>query len=522
MRLLIATAILPAMTMLNAFANWPQASGPNANWQTEGEAPTQWSAVRNENVRWRTPMPECGQAAVTVWGDKVFTTIHKPIEDFEDRFLGSDIIGYCLDGNTGDVLWTVELEGTQTMEIACGFSDATVFAPVTDGKHVWFFNRCGSMGCYDFKGREIWKRVYKMRFRHSARMCEPVLLNGQILNVEVHDKVNGAQITKFQPGTSKTKKPTIPAGLSDQRDIWTYLHGIDAKTGTILWRENVGTTIHNDPTIGTLSDGHPAVVHARGGGHGPLEKPYGLSLTSLKPGEEGKTIWSTELPGLDPPFNNHWNANEVYTFHDQAHVVLDTATGKELRRQPMYENADVWGWDTKREDWVLRKNVALVTGKKHPMTYQTNVVIGDWHWFLAHKFHYVGRVNVKTGKVEYLEVPAQLEATADGNVRHWGKGLKNEPRNAKGFAIGRKGHNGTGFGHISAGSPIRVGKHLIFPVVTGTVYVIDHTVTLLSPEALIAVNDLGPARDTWTLSSFAYAEGRLYMHTMRDVLCIGK
>ena len=39
---------------------------------------------------------------------------------------------------------------------------------------------------------------------------------------------------------------------------------------------------------------------------------------------------------------------------------------------------------------------------------------------------------------------------------------------------------------------------------------------------IVAVNDLGPAGETWTLASFSYAKGRLWMHTMKEVICIGK
>ena len=38
--------------------NWHQAAGPNGNWQIEGMPPTEWSVTRNENFRWRTPLPE--------------------------------------------------------------------------------------------------------------------------------------------------------------------------------------------------------------------------------------------------------------------------------------------------------------------------------------------------------------------------------------------------------------------------------------------------------------------------------
>ncbi|MBC8354486.1 MAG: PQQ-like beta-propeller repeat protein [Planctomycetes bacterium] len=501
--------------------NWPQAAGPNANWQVVGAAPTQWSVVRNENIAWRTPMPECGQSAVTVWGDKLFTTIHKPIDSFEERFLGSDIIGYCLDAKTGDVRWTVELSGTQSMELACGFSDATVFAPVTDGKYVWFFNRCGSMGCYDFEGNEVWFRKYPMRFKHSNRQCEPILVDGQILNVEVANKEKGVTIRKFKAGTSNTIAPKLPDGI-DEKEVWTYLHGIDAATGNILWREQAGTSIHNTPLVGRLADGTPAIVHARGGGHGPLEKPYGVSLTSLAKDAAGATLWSTALPGYDPSFSNHWNSRYVFGFHKGEHVVLSTVSGEVLRRQQLYKSADLWERDG--DDWKLRQGVAVPAGKGHPNTNHANMVVGDWHWFLAHNKPYIGRVHIETGKVEYLEVPAQLNASKndrDHDKWRWGQGMKNVPVNARGFAIGRKGHDGTGFGHISAASPTLVGRHLFFPVVTGTVYVIDSTVERLTPNAIVSINDLGTSGETWTLSSFSYSESRLYMHTMRDVICIG-
>ena len=55
-------------------------------------------------------------------------------------------VGYCLDANTGKILWTVDLPGTDPVQTAGIFSDATAFAPIADGERVWFFNRCGSMG----------------------------------------------------------------------------------------------------------------------------------------------------------------------------------------------------------------------------------------------------------------------------------------------------------------------------------------------------------------------------------------
>ena len=87
--------------------------------------------------------------------------------------------------------------------------------------------------------------------------------------------------------------------------------------------------------------------------------------------------------------------------------------------------------------------------------------------------------------------------------------------------VGNKGHNGSGWGHISAASPTLVGKYLFWPVVTGTVYVLDTGIENWDQHALTAVNDLGKAGETWTLSSFSFAHGRLYIRTMKEIICIG-
>ena len=81
--------------------------------------------------------------------------------------------------------------------------------------------------------------------------------------------------------------------------------------------------------------------------------------------------------------------------------------------------------------------------------------------------------------------------------------------------------NLAGWGHVSAASPILVNDRLFFPIMNGTVYVIDAAAETLNEHTIIAVNDLGPAGETWTLASFSYADGRLWMHTMKKVICIG-
>lgn len=532
MKNILSFRLVTLVTMMTISSNdcvhgadaWPQAAGPNGNWQVDGMPPTQWSATRNEGIRWRTPMPEAGMSNATIWDDRVFVTAHVPIKALEEKEAVKDIIGFCLDADTGKILWQTELPGSVFISLAGGFTDGTVFAPVTDGKHVWFFNRCGSMGCYDFNGKKVWEREWTPRFKHNNRQAEPFLVGATILYVEVANKEAGARMQKWvAPGKKAKGGIKVPEGV-DPKEVWTYIHGIDKRTGKVMWREGVGTVVHNTPVIGWTVAGQLAIAHARGGPHGPLERPAGQSLTSLAPGEEGKTLWSTELPGYDPSFACHWNGEYVFGFQGLNHLVMDAATGNVLRKQAVNENAILWKRDPNQGVWTQEINVALKAGKRHPNTNQGNLLIGDWHWFLVHDYPYLGRVNVETGRVEYLELPAQL--MPDKNAREndlllWGKGYpRNRPLNASGFAVGDKGHKGTGWGHISAASPIRVGKYLFLTMVTGTVHVIDTETERLSPQSIVATNDLGPGGETWTLASLTFAGGRLFAHTMKEIICI--
>lgn len=524
MPLSIALMITAFIHTTRGDGNWPQAAGPNANWQIDGKAPTHWSATRGEAIRWRTPMPEAGMSSVTIWDDRLFVTTHVPIKALKEKEAVQDIIGFCINAESGKILWQVELPGSAFISLAGGFTDGTVFAPITDGNHVWFFNRCGSIGCYGFQGKQIWLREWMPRFKHNNRQAEPFLVGDTILYVEVANKKEGAKMQKWISPGKKTKRGIrVPKGI-DPREVWTYIHGIDKRTGKTLWRENIGTVVHNTPVVGWTVDGKPAVAHARGGPHAPLEKPSGQSLTSLAPGEEGHTLWSTRIPGYDPSFASHWNEKYVLGFQGMKHLVMDTASGKILREQSVDKNVTLWRHDPNEGKWHKQSNVSFKAGRRHPNTNQANIVIDDWHWFLVHDYPYLGRVNIETGAVEYLELHAQLIpdfSKRSKDIKLWGKpNPDNQTLNARGFAVGDKGNTGSGFGHISAASPIRVGKYLFLTLVTGTVHVIDIEKENLSPESIIATNDLGPGGETWTLASLSFSNGRLYAHTMKEILCI--
>jgi outer membrane protein assembly factor BamB len=65
----------------------------------------------------------------------------------EKGFSGK-IIGLAVNATTGKTLWSVALEGVEKSPMMYAYSDSTSRTPATDGKHVWFFNATGEMGCW--------------------------------------------------------------------------------------------------------------------------------------------------------------------------------------------------------------------------------------------------------------------------------------------------------------------------------------------------------------------------------------
>ncbi len=507
--------------------NWPQGSGPHGNWRVEGEnPPTSWSAATGDNIAWRTTLPESGQGTVIAWGDRLFVTSNVPWKE-DDRSddnqkrsgpMGTDVVGYCLDANSGKILWQVTLKGTRLKLYAGPFSDSTAPSPITDGKHVWFYNVSGMISCCDFDGNEVWTHSWTPRGIMANRQFEPILVRDVILNVEVLDK------STVIDQRSLVDNDMVRQLKSEHgnRNYFTFIHAYDKLTGKLKWISEASTSTHSASCLGSTKDGELALLHGRGGGHHPIETPKGLSLTSLAPGREGKTLWNYEL-NTGSEYTHQWTEDYATWWVKDHHVVLDCATGKQLRKQPLNTSVSIRAYDATKGKYVNGDNTIKLNGKV--TTHYSNLIVGDYHYFRTFSPFMVGRVHLETGKTEYLQVPVQVlrESGNDEEVR-WQKSLdKNDTRNSRGIDVGiaDKRSKGNGWGHVSSAPPIAVGNILYIPTMIGTVYVIDTSAEKLHENALLSVSDLGPAGKTWTLSSFSYANGRLYHRTMKEVLCIG-
>ncbi len=507
--------------------SWPQAAGPNGSWAVttpDGrDAPLHWSVARDENIVWRTSLPEAGQSGIAVWGNRLFLTTMKPLPDASAKKEGHDVVGYCLDAKTGKILWTCDLPGSEDSTYAYGFSDSTTPSPITDGKHVWFFNASGSVGCYDYAGKSVWLHTWQPTGgRPFNKQFKPMLIGDTLLTMEPRD-------------------PTDPR--REAKDPWNYVRGLDKNTGKTLWVSEDALTHYNTPVMGTAQDGTPALLMGRGGYHDVPEGPSGLSLVSLAPGQEGKTLWRYEAKGK-ALYNMHWDKQHAYWFNSDTgqHVVVDSTsaakTDRWIKTQSLTDQVDYRRYDTQTGKYVLLRDADLQKLKPAVSVFPgwfTNILMGDWHYFLcftdakshAGPPHCVGRVNIKTDRVEYLELPtfAAHDANMSGDLTKyiWDTPQSASTVNARGIdAAGDVRSKQDGWYWCMLPAPTAVNGKIFFSTMAGVTYVIDGTAKTLDEHALLAVNDVGPAGQTWSLNSISYAEGRLYHRSMKEVVCIGK
>lgn len=180
--------------------DWPSWRGPRQNGiSSETGIATKWS--RTENVAWKVPLPGPAGATPVVAGDHIFLT---SVDE-----AGQNLLLICI-STDGKELWSKEVaQGNQVARGDEGNSASP--SPVTDGKHVWAFFGDGTLCCYDFDGKEVWKYNLQKKYGEFdiqfGMPSSPVLYDGVLYLQVMH-------------GNMRTADPGV-----------SYLLAVDAKTG---------------------------------------------------------------------------------------------------------------------------------------------------------------------------------------------------------------------------------------------------------------------------------------------------
>ncbi len=239
-------------------ANWPAWRGPTGQGICEEKGlPVKWS--KTEHVKWRVALPERGNSTPIVWGERVFVT--QPVG--ERRTL------MCFDRKDGKLLWqqgvtTAEKEPTHGTNPYCSAS------PVTDGERVIVSFASDGLFCYDFAGKELWKRTDLGKQIHIWGNAASPVIHGDLC------------FLNFGPGET------------------TYLLAVDKNTGKTLWKHDEETGYGKpqtaDPAAGKRGD--PTFI-------GSWTTP---TLIKVEGKEQVLMSWPRRLAAYDPA-----NGKELWT-----------------------------------------------------------------------------------------------------------------------------------------------------------------------------------------------------------------
>jgi len=504
---------LSFLLVLNATcADWPQGPGASGDFSTSGNYPLKWSVAEDRSIAWKLTLPETGQSTPVISNGRVFFTTFQAVQ--QDSEVASGIVAWCCDEKTGKVLWQRDIPGHYPLKLSGPFSDSTSPSAVCDGKRVVFINGSGTIACFDLDGYVQWKRVI-----FTASRNIPFLSNGKLVFTrQIYPPDEVGHFTHEH----------VDAPLEQ----WTQLQALDMATGEDRWVSSCGVNMGCAILPQKLSNGRDVALVGRGGGHGPPEKPEGVSLVDLK---NGSTIWTLPLEGFMATQTNLIRGDLVPVFHKGVHLMVNALNGEIVNEVSIIDNIPT---RQRSEDGWITTQVTLEEKKGRMITQGSNLLVGKYHYFRGYTTPYLGRVNVDTGSVEYLELPLQVsrekgekerllwyvppKSKQDTELRLQAFAL-NDMKNSRGFVVnGDKRSEGNGWGHIAAPSPSVAGDYLYVPVMSGTVYVLRWNVDQLNEDALVAVNDLGPIGRSWTRASLSFANGRIFAHTIRELICIGE
>jgi outer membrane protein assembly factor BamB len=245
---LAALVCFPALLLAD---NWPAWRGPTGQgYCAEKNLPLKWSPT--ENVKWKVPLPSGGNSTPVIWSDKVFVT--------QANKGGSTRGLMCFDRADGKLLWKQELQYAEkernwNEDWYCNAS------PATDGERVIVCFGSAGLYCYDFSGKELWKRTDLGQWQHGfGNGASPVLYGDTV-------------IQWCGPNENKGRN---------------FLLAVNKKTGETVWEQDEKFGSWSTPLI-TKVQGQDQLLLAMGSDQKGSADPNGR-LKGFDP-KTGKELW---------------------------------------------------------------------------------------------------------------------------------------------------------------------------------------------------------------------------------------
>tara|TARA_R110001592_G_scaffold198500_1_gene446776 strand:- start:2407 stop:3717 length:1311 start_codon:yes stop_codon:yes gene_type:complete len=343
-------------------ADWPYWRGPHFNGTSDETGFS--GAVSEDKIQWRTPMPGASSASPIVVGDRIYC-----VSNSGD--MGA-LVGYCLNRDTGDVIWQKEF--VSGVEQPRRYTLASP-SPVTDGERIYFTFGTGDLIATDSDGKVVWAKnlmeVYGPISQQFGYSATPLPFKGKLYVAIMRGQWDRKELDDFTDedsylicldpttGDEVWKTHRSSDGHDEAFDSYTspmpydhdgvsaiitqganYVIAHDTTTGKELWRQN-----HN-PEMGKMWRLIPSPVMADGLVIGV--QPRGLSPFAIRP-EAGKSfafdesLWIFDGKTTDVPTPVYDNGR-VYLMNGVRKLLycLDAKTGKELWVGEVDADSRIW------------------------------------------------------------------------------------------------------------------------------------------------------------------------------------
>jgi outer membrane protein assembly factor BamB len=297
--LLAAFATGSAATVAPASgSNWPQWRGPESQGvSSDKNLPTEWSETKN--IQWKSAIPGRGHSSPIVWENRIFLTTAiegetipgaKAVTHYNggQEFKHPDAIGadrkqtlkvLCLDRDSGKILWErVAFEGKvfDDRHKKGSFASST---PVTDGRHVYAYFGPEGLYCYDFNGKEVWKKaIGGIATLGLGTATSPVLYENLVILqcdedegknsfIIALDKITGKDVWRVPRKVQVSWSTPVLVKSGNRAELVTCgtesIIAYDPATGKEIWRcKGVESNAIPSPVVGhgmvVVSAGFPA------------------------------------------------------------------------------------------------------------------------------------------------------------------------------------------------------------------------------------------------------------------------
>jgi len=223
--------------------NFPFFRGQDSHGIAGGSGyPTEWDGEKGKNIKWKTEIPKNGKSSPVIWDDKIFVTGAE----------GTLCEVYCIDKNSGKILWTTSASGIQgeptelpEMDQEAGLAVPTV---ATNGKAVCAIFANGNLVCLDPEGKMKWSANLGVP-ETSYGFSSSLIIYGNSLLIK-YDSNKKLSLMAFDIESGALKWETIRKGRASwSSPVIAYFNGqpqvvingnpsvtsYDAVTGAELW-----------------------------------------------------------------------------------------------------------------------------------------------------------------------------------------------------------------------------------------------------------------------------------------------